>query len=97
MEPEQTPDEDVFCTERLFNENVQRLARQFKIEKFCICYYSGCAQIFDIARKFLSIIDTAFIDLPIYRLLSELMQRSRIIGLKIQRAQPLIYTAYVYL
>ena len=22
MEPEQTPDEDVFCTERLFNENV---------------------------------------------------------------------------
>ena len=54
MEPEQTPDEDVFCTERLFNENVQRLARQFKIEKFCICYYSGYAQMFDIDRTSLA-------------------------------------------
>ena len=88
MEPEQTPDEDVFCIERLFNENVQRLARQFKIEKFCICYHSGYAQMFDIDRTFFSIIDTAFTDLPIYRLLSELMQRSRIIGLKTQSAQP---------
>ena len=31
---------------------------------------------FDIDRTFFSIIDTAFTDLPIYRLLSELMQRS---------------------